>query len=116
MSNTDQFVTRAQATAWADDVSRASGWPEAEFGIDYWGSSVSLQYDGQDVVQVVDIDEESGKARVVVFASTDPDAPMIFQAIVDLHGHHGEERICGHCDASYRTNDHSCYPQGGVDD
>lgn len=62
------------------------GWLDRiEVGIDWIKSSgFAVQVDGMDLVHVTDIDAETGTALVRVFASTHPDAAVMFEAVINL--------------------------------
>lgn len=49
--------------------------------------AVRFQLDGNDLVNVIDIDIDSGDARIMVFASTAQDAEVIFEGTVNVKAH-----------------------------
>jgi hypothetical protein len=49
--------------------------------------AVRFQLDGNDLVNVVDVDRDTGDARIMVFASTAPDAEVIFEGTVNIRAH-----------------------------
>lgn len=77
---------------WRDDLDAQVDWPN--------GRSLAFQVDGNDLVHVNDIDHETGDASVTVFASTDPQAPIIFQGTVNIRQHLAYR--CPECRAAER--------------
>lgn len=66
-------------------------WPTV--GVDWMGrNDVCFQVEGSDIVHVTEIDSETGEARITVFASTHPEAEVIFRGTVNLRAHADDER------------------------
>jgi len=64
---------------------RLASFDGLEAAVDWFSSdSVALQFDGNDLVHVTDIDRDTGDATVYVFSSSHPDATVLFTGRVNV--------------------------------